>query len=446
MSPWPPLGRVLFAAGLLATSFARFAPTWESLDSRVNPTWYSDAKVGIFIHFSLFSVPSFHGEWFVYDWLGAKDQDVVDFVAQTEAPSFAYGDYAPRFTAEFFNATTWLALFKASGARYVVPTTKHHDGFAMWPSATSFNFNCLAVGPKRDVIGELAKATRAAGLRFGAYHSLFEFYNPLYLSDKANNWTTQVFVAEKVLPEMRDLVERYRPDILWSDGDWEPPGNSTYWNSTEFLAWLVNDSPVADTVLYNDRWGENSLCRHGSFYTCADRYLPGSLVGHPWENAFSLDTGSWGYRRNAPLSDYMTTAQVISTVAQTVALGGNALINVGPAKDGTSEFRPSPTPPPPARPQPPPLPSPHPSPHLLTSRPHLCGPPAGPGRVAGHQRGGHLRQHALARAERERGRVVHAGRAAIARVCAAARLARGRRARAAGAPRGRGRHGSAAGL
>ena len=185
---------LVFAAGL-GSAVSRFAPTWESLDSRVNPPWFSEAKVGIFIHFSLFSVPSFHGEWIWFDWLGARDQDVVDFVARTEAPRFAYADYAPRFTAEFFNASAWLALFKASGARYVVPTTKHHDGFAMWPSATSFNYNSMDVGPRRDVIGEIANATRAAGLRFGAYHSLFEFYNPLYLADKANNWTTQVFVA-----------------------------------------------------------------------------------------------------------------------------------------------------------------------------------------------------------------------------------------------------------
>jgi alpha-L-fucosidase len=190
-------------------------------------------------------------------------------------------------------------------------------------------------GPKQDIIGALANATGAAGLRFGAYHSLFEFFNPLYLKDKANNWATDTFVTQKTGPELYDLVARYEPEIIWSDGDWEPPGNSTYWNSTAFLAWLVNDSPVADTVVFNDRWGENSLCEHGSFYTCADRYLPGSLVGHPWENALSIDTQSWGYRRNAPLSDYLTAAQLIATVVQTVALGGNALINVGPAADGT---------------------------------------------------------------------------------------------------------------
>jgi len=208
--------------------------------------------------------------------------------------------------------------------------------FCNWPSATSFNWNSVDVGPHRDIIGEIANATRAAGLHFGAYHSLFEWFNPLYDADRASNWSTNSFVTGKTMPELYDLVMRYEPEVIWSDGDWEP--DSTYWNSTGFLAWLANDSPVRDTVVWNDRWGggpDSCLCHHGSFYTCADRFLPSSLVGHPWENAFTLDTQSWGYRRNAVLGDYMTTAEVIATVVQTVALGGNALINIGPAHDGS---------------------------------------------------------------------------------------------------------------
>jgi len=204
----------------------------------------------------------------------------------------------------------------------------------MWPSATSFNWNSFDVGPHRDVFGEIANATRARGLRLGAYHSLFEWYNPLFLADQAANFSTRAFAAQKTIPELYDLVNKYSPELIWSDGDWVAD-DIAYWRSPEFLAWLVNDSPVRDTVVFNDRWGGQALCHHGSFYTCADRFLPSSLVGHKWENAFTIDTQSWGYRRDAPLSDYMTTAEVIATVVQTVALGGNALINVGPARDGT---------------------------------------------------------------------------------------------------------------
>jgi len=122
-----------------AARAARYDPTWASLDTRPLPQWYSDAKVGIFIHFGVFSVPSFHGEWFWSDLISAKDADVVAFVAETEAPGFTYPEYAARFDATFFNATQWLDLFKSSGAKYVVPTTKHHEGVSGAGKGSSAN-------------------------------------------------------------------------------------------------------------------------------------------------------------------------------------------------------------------------------------------------------------------------------------------------------------------
>ncbi len=109
-----------------------------------------------------------------YLWKGLNDSSYVDFVKATEAPQWTYADYAPRFQAEFFDAAQWAALFKASGARYVVPTAKHHEGFTNWPSATSFNWNSVDVGPHRDLIGELSAAVKAENLTFGVYHSLYE--------------------------------------------------------------------------------------------------------------------------------------------------------------------------------------------------------------------------------------------------------------------------------
>jgi len=120
--------------------------------------------------------------------------------------------------------------------------------------------------------------------------------------------------------------------VIWSDGDWEAP--DTYWNSTDFLAWLYNESPVKDTVVVNDRWGVNTSCKHGGYYSCADRYNPGVLQPHKWENAMTLDKSSWGYRRNSQLSDYLSVHELISTLAQTVSCGGNLLINIGPTHDG----------------------------------------------------------------------------------------------------------------
>lgn len=134
------------------------------------------------------------------------------------------------------------------------------------------------------------------------------------------------------MPELYDLVNRYKPDLIWSDGDWESP--DTYWNSTDFLSWLYNDSPVKDEVVVNDRWGVNCSCQHGGYYNCEDRFKPSSLPDHKWEMCSTIDKRSWGYRRNMMMSDIADEAEIISELVQTVSLGGNYLLNIGPTKDG----------------------------------------------------------------------------------------------------------------
>ncbi|XP_033742172.1 alpha-L-fucosidase-like isoform X1 [Pecten maximus] len=311
----------------------KYTPDWASLDSRPLPSWYDESKIGIFIHWGVFSVPAFANEWFWYDWKTFKNPSVINFMKKNYPPDFTYADFAPKFTAEFYNPDEWTDIFRASGAKYVVLVSKHHEGFTNWPSKVSWNWNSMDVGPKRDLVGELAVAVKKKpGLHFGVYHSLFEFYNPLYLQDKANGFKSQDFVRDKTMPEMYELVKEYKPEIIWSDGDWE--AKDTYWNSTEFIAWLYNESPVKDTVLVNDRWGSNTRCAHGGFWNCHDKYNPGVLQKHKWENAMTLDRGSWGYRRNSPLSSYLTMDEVVETIASTVSCGGNVLINIGPTHDG----------------------------------------------------------------------------------------------------------------
>ncbi|KAK3612039.1 hypothetical protein CHS0354_021720 [Potamilus streckersoni] len=315
-------------------SSERYEPTWESLDSRPLPSWYDENKIGIFIHWGVFSVPSFRSEWFWWDWQGNQPtQDVVEYMKENYPPDFTYADFAPMFTAEFYNPDQWADIFNASGARYIVLTSKHHEGFTNWPSKYSFNWNAMDVGPKKDLVGMLADSIRRrTNIHFGLYHSLFEWFNPLLLQDEANKYETDDFVTSKTMPELYEIVNRYKPDIVWSDGDWA--GNYTYWKSREFLAWLYNDSPVKDTVVTNDRWGWGCLCQHGGFLTCTDRYNPGKLQKRKWENAMTLDIDSWGYRRTATLEDYLTMDNITQILAQTISCGGNVLINVGPTKDG----------------------------------------------------------------------------------------------------------------
>jgi alpha-L-fucosidase len=332
---------------------AAYEPTWESLDSRPLPSWYDEAKVGIFIHWGVFSVPSFGNEWFWFNWKtpwpGKKHQDLHKdlngFLNATELPRFNYPDYAHRFDATLYNPDYWAQVFAKSGAQYVVFTSKHHEGFCMWDSrniSTTWNWNAMDVGPRRDLLGDLAKAIRQPDvvssqtkkpLKFGVYHSLFEWFNPMFLQDQATNFTSQIFVDMKTMPELYHLVETYKPELIWSDG--HRNHSSQYWKAKEFLAWLATNSSVKDTVVWNDRWGLDVSCQHGSFFTCMDRFLPNETFEHKFENAMTLDKTSWGWNRRSNVTDYLTTKEVIDTLVKTIARNGNINVNVGPAADGT---------------------------------------------------------------------------------------------------------------
>ena len=293
-------------AALVAAAAGRYEPTWESLDTRPIPGWYDEAKFGIFLHWGVYSVPSFGDEWFWQYWKGDKWPQYVEFMEKNYRPNFTYADFAAQFTAEFFDPAQWADLFQAAGAKYVVLTTKHHEGFTLWPSKYAWNWNAVDVGPNRDLVGDLAAAVRnRTDIRFGVYHSLFEFFNPIWLSDKESNFTQVTFPAAKSIPELYELVYNYEPDIIWSDGSSQAP-SSDYWGSKDFLAWLYNDSPIRDRVVTNDRWGTDAGCAHGDFFTCHDRYNPGVLQAHKWENCMTVDRYSWGYRREATLSDMLT--------------------------------------------------------------------------------------------------------------------------------------------
>jgi len=331
---------MLKEAVILLTVFAvasvvavRYEPNWESLDKRPLPGWYDQGKVGIFIHWGVFSVPSYGSEWFWWTWQGQKVLAYVMFMQENYKPDFSYADFGPMFTAEFYNPGEWADIIKASGAKYIVMVSKHHEGFTNWPSKYSFNWNAGDVGPNRDLVGDLADAVRAkTDVKFGLYHSMFEWFHPLFLKDQANNFTTQDFVTSKTMPELYEIVNKYKPDVVWSDGEWMAP--DTYWNSPEFIAWLYNDSPVKDTVVVNDRWGSNTRCKHGGFWDCTDHYTPGKLVPHKWENCMTIDKYSWGYRRNARQTDYVTMLELLTEMVTTVSLGGNFLINIGPTSYG----------------------------------------------------------------------------------------------------------------
>ncbi len=339
-----PLLCMAFAAAS-AGAAERHAPNWEALDRRPTPAWWSDAKFGIFIHWGVYSVPAFapKGEYAEWYWnrldspphhdLSANEarirRETRAFHERIYGKDFPYADFAPRFKAELFDADQWAEIFRRAGAKYVVLVSKHHDGFAMWPSKEASEtwgrpWNAMEVGPRRDLAGELTAAVRRKNLEMGFYFSLYEWFNPLWLGNR------EAYIDRHMFPQFKDLVTRYSPSVIFSDGEWDLP--SEQWRAPELLAWLFNDSPVADRVVVNDRWGKESRHRHGGYYTTEyGAGLPDAR--HAWEENRGLGH-SYGFNRNEDLADYATGQRLLLMLIDTVSRGGNLLLNVGPTADG----------------------------------------------------------------------------------------------------------------
>lgn len=162
-----------------------YEPSWQSLDKRPIPQWFTDAKFGIFIHWGIYSVPAWapasadigiyakYAEWYWPRINGGKDPNpqqgdvnklFTDYHNKVWGENFKYQDFAPMWKAEHFNPDQWAELIKNAGAKYVILTSKHHEGFTLWPSEQSWNWNSVDIGPHRDLCGDLSKAVKAKGL------------------------------------------------------------------------------------------------------------------------------------------------------------------------------------------------------------------------------------------------------------------------------------------
>jgi len=223
-----------------------------------------------------------------------------------------------------------VSMHATAGAKYVVLTSKHHDGFCLWPSPHSWNWNAVDAGPHRDLLGDLSNSIKAAGIQMGFYFSMYEWFNPLYHSSLPE------YIETHMWPQLKDLVTRYEPAVVWSDGEWDHP--SAAWKSPEFLAWLYNESSVRDFVAVNDRWGKETRGIHGGYYTTEyslvhDKEVSDEGIQHPWEECRGIGH-SFGYNRAETLEDYSTAKDLIHLLADLVSKGGNLLLDIGPTADG----------------------------------------------------------------------------------------------------------------
>jgi alpha-L-fucosidase len=342
--------KALIVTGLLALttlSAQTYKPDWDSLDKRPTPAWFSDAKFGIFIHWGVYSVPGYapvipgklaYAEWYWNAMTNGRDNPKAtaiqtgtwDYHKKMYGADFPYQNLAAQFKAELFDPDHWADVFQRSGAKYVAITSKHHEGFALWPSKEASAtwgrpWNAVDTGPHRDLLGDLTDAVRRKGLHMGFYYSLYEWYNPLWLTDKPR------YISQHMIPQFKDVVTRYKPDIIFADGEWDL--TSAEWHTPEMLAWLFNESPVKDTVVINDRWGKDTRHKHGGYWTT--EYTPGMAdINHPWEESRGMGF-SYGYNRAESLNDYHSSRELLIMLVDLVSRGGNLLLDIGPNADGT---------------------------------------------------------------------------------------------------------------
>jgi alpha-L-fucosidase len=334
-----------------------FAPNWASLQSYEPPEWYQNARFGIFVHWGVFSVPAYGSEWYSRN-MYVQGSPEFEHHIKTYGPQtrFGYKDFIPMFTAEAFNADEWADLFHDAGARYVVPVAEHHDGFSMYDSQLS-DYTSVRMGPKRDLIGEIASAVRSRGLHFAlsshrAEHDWFfdegrkfpsDVSDPLNAGlygpaqdripgrDDQDLFGDYTYVSQAWLDDwlarQAELVATYSPDLVYFDW-WI--GHPTFRNTLpKFLAWYYNRAAASGgSAIVNYKLGEFA---DGAGVLDIERGQAPGIRPSVWQTCTSISDKSWGYIEN---DTYKSPEHLIHLLVDVVSKNGNLLLNVGPKASG----------------------------------------------------------------------------------------------------------------
>ena len=331
-----------------------FYDDWDSLSRFQVPAWYRDGKFGIFIHWGVYSVPAFSNEWYSRNMYQQGTPEfnhhIATFGSQSE---FGYKDFIPLFRGEKFDPHLWADLFQKAGARFIVPVAEHHDGFQMYDSALS-PWNAIQMGPKRDVIGELARAVREKGLVYGvsnhrAEHFFFfdgglqfdsdvahprwaDFYGPPHpaphdLSDLEDAPPTQEHLDDW-LARNCEIVEKYQPELVWFDWWIQNLAFKPYLQ--KFAAYYYNRAASWNKeVAINYKF---QAFREGTAVFDVERGQLADIAPFFWQGETSVSKNSWGYIDG---QEYKTVEDLLCDMIDTVSKNGAFLLNIGPRSDGT---------------------------------------------------------------------------------------------------------------
>ncbi len=323
-------GLILASVGLLigilpsvALAQAYSHETPAAHDARME--WWRDARFGMFIHWGVYSVPAGAYQGTEYDRIG-------EWIMHTaEIPVAEYRGYARQFNPVKYDPDFWAALAQEAGMKYVVITAKHHDGFAMFPSAAS-DWNIADASPYgKDLIGPLAEATRKRGLRFGTYYSQAQdWVNPGGAKakyekgkgwDPAQDGSFDQYLDAVAVPQVEEILARYHPDVIW----WDTPVQMNPERAAKFLPLLTSHPEL----IVNDR-----LARplpQGDFSTPEQR-IPDTGMDSDWETCMTMNR-TWGYKSFD--HDWKSTETLLRNLIDIASKGGNYLLNIGPKSDGT---------------------------------------------------------------------------------------------------------------
>lgn len=336
----------------------KFTPDKKSISKHEVPEWFHDAKLGIFIHWGLYSVPAFahiglqfplsidevgpeemskknpYAEWYL-NTLRISDSPTQKYHYETYGEDFSYDDFVPMFNDAIkkWDPEEMVNFFKKAGAKYVVLVTKHHDGFLLWHSKHP-NPNKKNYMADRNIVEELSNAVKSKDMKMAFYYSgvLDWSFNPNPIKDAESMFTNGLSTpeyTEYANNHWYELIDRYEPAILWNDIGYPP-----YTNVYEIFAYYLNK--IKDGVI-NDRWTQTSpgkRIKPYHDYKTPEYVTYKSIKKKKWECTRGIGN-SFGYNKFEKEEDYLTPEELVRMFVDIVSKNGNLLINVGPMADGT---------------------------------------------------------------------------------------------------------------
>ena len=279
------------------------AKTAPSQEARLK--WFHQARFGMFIHWGVYAIPA-RGEWVMH----------VERI-----PTDEYAPLARRFRPRKFDADEWVALAKEAGMKYMVLTSRHHDGFSLFDSQVS-DFTSVKTAAGRDFIGEYVRACRRARMKIGLYYSLLDWRWPAYWAGPEKDPDGWAEFREYVHAQVRELCTNYgKIDILWYDGAW--PHDANAWRSAALNRMVRQLQPH---IVINNR------SKLPEDLDTPEQHIQASESGRAWESCMTMND-NWGY--SAGDHNWKSTTQLIQNLVRTASGAGNYLLNVGPKADGT---------------------------------------------------------------------------------------------------------------